>query len=126
MAIFQNKVKIKMSPLLRTRKRVSSSAQSPAGDCQVSPAKRKLFSWKKKVTILDLPEQVIHKIFGHSNLLQLGNLGQVCKQLHKFSMTFLQTTTSIPVLFPSMYVATAPLSVVKFFTRYSDTVISYN
>ena len=54
-----------MSPLLRTRKRVSS-VQSPAGDCQVSPAKRKLISWKKKVTILDLPD---HKIFGHSNLL---------------------------------------------------------
>ena len=104
-----------MSPLLHTRKRVSFSTQSPAGDFQVSSAKRKLISWKKKVTLLDLPDQVLHKIFGHSNLLQLGILSQVCNQLNKFSKTFLQTTTSIPVLFPSMSVATVHQNVGKFF-----------
>ena len=109
-----------MSPHRGTRKRVSP-AQSPAGDWMVSPAKRMLISnHQKKVTILDLPEQVIHQIFRHSNLLQLGIISQVCKMFNKFTMSFLNITSSIPVLFPSMTVATAQDTMVTFLISGSE------
>ena len=115
-----------MSPHLHTRKRVSP-AQSPGGDWMVSPPKRMLTSHQqKKVTILDLPDQVIHKIFSHSNLLQLGIISQVCKQLNKSTMSFLLITSSIPVLFPSMTVATDQHTMVKFFISGSENEYSLN
>ena len=111
-----------MSPHLHTRKRVS-----PGGDWMVSPPKRILVSHhQKKVTILDLPEQVIHKIFIHCSLPQLSNISQVCKQLNTFTMSFLNTTSSIPVLFPSMTVATDQHTMAKFFISGSEKEYSLN
>ena len=75
---------------------------------------------QKKVTILDLPQQLIHKIFSHSNLIQLSFISQVCKQLNKSTMSFLNTTSSITVLFPSMTVATAQHTMVKYFISGSE------
>ena len=115
-----------MSPHRGTRKRVSPN-QSPAGDWMVSPHKRILVSHhQKKVTILDLPEQVIHKIFIHCSLPQLSNISQVCKQLITFTMSFLNTTSSIPVLFPSMTVATDQHTMAKFFISGSEKEYSLN
>ena len=105
-----------MAKHILTRKRVSPSVQSPAGDWLVSPPKRMLVTQElKTITILDLPEKIIHQILSRSDLQQLGILSQVCRQFNNFSTSFLFTNSSIPVLFYSMTSATADQAVVKYF-----------
>ena len=106
-----------MSRHIRSRQLFSPSVvHSPGGDCTESAPKRILVtSQHAQVSILDLNEQVIHQILSHINLKQIGILSQVSRQFIKNIISFLHTTLSIPVLFPSMTSTAADQDIVKFF-----------
>ena len=103
-----------MSRQLRSRKRLFNSSQPPSEDGEVSPYKKMMVT-SFKVAILDLPERILHQILSHTDLIQLGTLSQVCKQIKTSIITFLHTKYSIPVLFPCMTTPAANQGLVMYF-----------
>ena len=72
----------------------------------------------------DLPEAVFHRILSHLQLRQLGVMSQVCHQFNKYTISFLDTTCSIPVLFPSFKVTMSGEAMSKFFISGSEDQFS--
>ena len=119
----------KMSPQLRERKRVSLSSHLSRDESEVSPPKRKLTARsteKEKVNILQLPEKLFHVILSHIDLQQLCAVSQVCHQFNKYTMSFVKTSSSIPIIFPSMTVDLGDQTGPLFFISGSEKKYSLN
>ena len=61
---------------------------------------------EEKLKWQELPEKVFHVIFNHCNLHQLCAMSQVSHQINKYTLSFLDSPVSTPVLFPSLKVIT--------------------
>ena len=95
--IFNRCVKI-MKKFYGTRKRsLLLNEASP------SPRKKPFLpaANKSSCSILDMPESVIHKILYYNTSSDASRVGMACKQLNQFTLSFLASPLSIPVLFPS-------------------------
>jgi len=72
---------------------------------EASPSPRKkpflLKSYKSSCNILHLPESIIHIILYYINSSDVCRVGMACKHFNQFTLSFLASPLSIPVLFPS-------------------------
>ena len=117
-----------MSPQLRARKRGSSSSHPSRDDYEESPPKRMLTSLsEEKMKWQELPEKVFHVIFSHCHLHQLCAMSQVSHKINKYTVSFLDSPSSIPVLFPSLKVVTEEDNTVPmFFIKGSEEKFGIN
>ena len=93
--------------MLRARKRPSPTGLLSRDDYEESPPKRMLKTrTEEKFKWQELPEKVCHVILNNCNLHQLCALSQVSHQVNKYTLSFLDSPSSTPVLFPSLKVVT--------------------